>query len=143
MSEATFYTHVVGLQSFVARLCRRALSADSRVLIWTDSESEALEWDRVLWQIPPESFLPHETVSDGRLPDDVPVLIGSGSLPESSGGRAVLNLSRQIWHGAGETVRVLEIIGSGEDELAAARNRFAAYRRQGFTLTHHNMHNKG
>lgn len=142
MSTVTFYTHIAEPESFVFRLCQRALSAGSRVLLWAEGEEEAREWDKRLWQQPPEGFLPHEIWQGGSPPADVPVLIGSGRLPESDSGRVILNLSQQLWPDNGQTVRILEIIGADEAGLAAARSRFADYRRQGFTVEHHNMHNK-
>ena len=38
--------------------------------------------------------------------------------------------------------RVLEIVGSSLEELAEARERFKAYKQQGFEIEHHNMQGK-
>jgi DNA polymerase-3 subunit chi len=55
----------------------------------------------------------------------------------------VLNVSPEFWCDAARPpARVLEIVGSSLEELAEARERFKAYKQQGFEIEHHNMQGK-
>ncbi|MBF0803684.1 MULTISPECIES: DNA polymerase III subunit chi [unclassified Neisseria] len=145
MPKATFYTHVGDPAAFVCRLAERAVKSSSRVLLWADSPEAAERLDRQLWQFDPASFLPHELWVHGRaLPQNVPLLVSYGeALPETAPGTIVLNVSADFWcYAPARPARVLEIIGTGLEDLADARERFKAYRKQGFEIEHHNMQGK-
>lgn len=144
MPKVTFYTHVADTASFVCRLAAKAVSASEPVLLWTDDEEEMMRLDRDLWANPPESFLPHEIcLPDAGLPQDVPLVLACGSSLPPKSLPVVLNLSQQFWCRAAETPqRVLEIVGSSPEDLAAARERFKAYRAGGFAIEHYDMSDK-
>ena len=144
MKQATFYTHIEEPIRFACRLAQTVYQRGERLLLWTDQHERAAEVDAKLWSFQASSFVPHELwLPDTALPDDVPVLIGCDDrLPEISL-PVVLNLSQAYWHQVSGVGRVLELIGAGADELAAARSRFKAYRAAGFAIEHHNMSGKG
>ena len=55
----------------------------------------------------------------------------------------MLNLSPDFWSDApAPPVRVFEIVGTGLEELAEARERFKAYRSRGFEIEHFDMNGK-
>lgn len=145
MPKATFYTHVGNPAAFVCRLAERAVKSGGKVLLWADSPEAAERLDRQLWQFEPESFLPHELWTHGQaLPKDVPLSVSYGdALPDVAPDTVVLNASPDFWCDAPTPpARVLEIVGTGLEELADARERFKAYRKQGFEIEHHNMQSK-
>ncbi|MCF7520822.1 DNA polymerase III subunit chi [Neisseria sp. ZJ106] len=145
MPKATFYTHVADADSFTCRLTARAAQAGGRVLVWSDSAEQIEQLDQALWHYEAESFLAHEIWQpDTPMPSETAVLLASGNtLPAIPADTTVLNLSADFWSSA-PTIpeRTLEIIGSGLEELADARQRFQAYRRQGVVTEHHNMNGK-
>lgn len=143
MPKATFYTHVADPAAFACRLAARAIQSGS-VLLWADSPEAAERFDAQLWQFVPESFLPHEIwLPPQPYPQDVPLVIACGSLPQAVSAAAVLNCSPDFWCEAPDPpVRVLEIVGTGLEDLAEARERFKAYRKHGFEIEHFNMHDK-
>ncbi len=99
----------------------------------------------MLWQYEAENFIPHEIWEAGcPMPEDTPVLLAAGgSIPEIAEDMTVLNLSDDFWDTAPVLpARVLEIVGNSLEELADARERFAAYRRSGFAIEHHGMEGK-
>ncbi len=99
----------------------------------------------MLWQYEAESFIPHEILEAGcPMPEDTPVLLAAGgSIPEIAEDMTVLNLSDDFWDTAPVLPeRILEIVGNSLEELADARERFAAYRRSGFAIEHHGMEGK-
>ncbi|MDO4640528.1 MAG: DNA polymerase III subunit chi [Neisseria sp.] len=146
MSQATFYTHVADCAGFICRLSARAVSKGERVLVWADDEAQMARIDADLWANPPEGFLPHEIWQEGSTyPEDVPLVLAFGiDLPAVSDNTVVLNVSESFWCDAPvPPKRVLEIVGGTPDDLAAARERFRAYRQKGFAIDHHNMQGKG
>lgn len=145
MPTATFYTHVSDPAAFACRLVRRAAQNPEPLLVWTQELGELESLDQALWRDPPEGFLPHEIwQTDAAFPQGVPVVLACGAqLPPLPAGTVVLNLSQDFWtQAAPPPLRVLEIVGSSLEELAAARDRFRAYKQAGFTLEHHNMQGK-
>lgn len=145
MPKATFYTHIGNPAVFACRLAERAVSSGGKVLLWADSPEAAERFDAQLWQFEPESFLPHRLWVPGQIfPQDVPLAVACGNtLPDVAPDTVVLNASPDFWCDAPVTpARVLEIAGTGLEELADARERFKAYRRQGFEIEHHNMQGK-
>lgn len=145
MPQATFYTHVADAAAFVCRLSARAVAGGGRVLVWAEYETEIERIDADLWRIPPEGFLPHEIWRPGgAYPAETDLVLACGAeLPELPEGTTVLNVSEQFWCDAPAVPgRVLEIVGTGLEELAAARDRFRAYREKGFAVEHHNMQDK-
>lgn len=145
MPKATFYTHVAQVPIFTCRLIARAIRDGGRILVWSDSFGQLQELDKMLWQYEAESFIPHEIWEEGcPMPEDTPVLLAAGgSIPEIAEDMTVLNLSDDFWDTAPVLPeRILEIVGNSLEELADARERFAAYRRSGFAIEHHGMEGK-
>lgn len=146
MSEVvTFYTHVADADLFACRLSKRAADSGKRVLIWLPDTERMAKMDTLLWTYEAESFLPHRhwqnTPDDG---DSVPVCLAAETdFPQLPPDWVVLNLSDDLLHTATRPPsRILEIVGPQSHQLAAARERFAAYRRAGRTVEHHNMQGK-
>lgn len=79
------------------------------------------------------------------MPADTPVLLAAGDrIPEIAADMTVLNLSDDFWNAAPVLPeRILEIVGGSFEELAEARGRFAAYRKSGFDIGHHDMGGRG
>lgn len=145
MPQATFYTHVADTASFIRRLSTRAVEAGARVLVWVQSDGEIGRISLDLWSNPPESFRAHEIWQNGTAyPDGVSLVLAAGTEPpEIPAGIVVLNLSEDFWCDAPVVpARVLEIVGTDLDELAAARERFRAYKQKGFQIEHHDMKGK-
>ncbi|MDO5639961.1 MAG: DNA polymerase III subunit chi, partial [Neisseria sp.] len=144
--KATFYTHVNHPATFACRLAARAVQSGSRVLVWADGDAAVAQLDTDLWRFEAESFLPHEVwAADQAFPQQVPLVLaaGDGSLPEIDANLVILNLSPDFWSEAPTLpARVLEIVGSSLEALAEARERFKAYKQQGFEIEHHNMQGK-
>ncbi|OAM31204.1 MULTISPECIES: DNA polymerase III subunit chi [Eikenella] len=145
MPTVTFYTHVADLEQFACRLSKRAVEAGCRVLVWSGSAAQTEALDKLLWSFEPESFLPHEIwLPDTPVPPEPAVLLSDGDeLPAIAADWVVLNLSAAFWSQAPQVpARILEIVGASEPQLAAARQRFSAYRQSGFQLEYHKMQGK-
>lgn len=141
MPTTTFYTHVADVPVFACRLAHKAWSSGSRVLLWLEDEAELNRMDALLWTYEASAFVPHRVWQTGTAqPDKSEVALACGDIPVAAAAdTVVLNLADAYWCDTPQPpARVLEIIGNNLDELAAARNRFRAYREAGFTVEHHN-----
>lgn len=160
MPKAMFYTHVAERLPFACRLietvCRKGLEGYGRLWVWLDSEKEARQLDKLLWTFQAASFIAHECFAVAEIAHaaEAPVWLVYGKAaaghPESGTApleplaqkgfeppQLLLNLAAQAPFLPRE--RALEIIGSGEADLAWARERFRYYRQAGFALEHHRM----
>ncbi|WP_037587794.1 DNA polymerase III subunit chi [Stenoxybacter acetivorans] len=145
MPEAVFYVHVANIPQFACRLAQKAHQDGRRVLVWLADEAEQQRINTLLWTFSSTAFVPHCVwQTEQNQPAQNEVALGCGDeLPEIAADTVVLNMSTAFWSDAPiQPARVLEIIGAGVDDLALGRSRFAAYRRAGFVLTHHNMQDK-
>lgn len=146
MAKTTFYTHVTDVPPFACRLAQKAWFSGSRVLIWLDNETALQHFDALLWLFEPTSFVPHSVWrGTGAQPCQAQgvVLACGDRLPETASDTVVLNLAEVYWCAAPvPPQRVLEIIGTDVDELAAARARFRAYQQAGFAVEHHSREGK-
>lgn len=145
MPKATFYTHVANPSAFIVRLVSKAVKEGNKILIWSDSSSLIEQIDRDLWQIDPESFLPHQQWSTHQpMPNDTPILLAYGdTLPRIKHDWMVLNLSPDFWgNTSNQPKRIFEIVSNNIEELNDARNRFKSYRQHGFEIEHHKMQDK-
>lgn len=145
MSTVTFYTHVADQRLFACRLAQKAYWAGSRVLVWLPDSISMQKFDALLWSFDAKSFVPHLCWHQGKQPQQAEgvVLAALEPLPELEADTVVLNLADVYWCDAPTPpVRVLEIIGDDVDELAAARERFRAYRQAGFQIEHHSRQGK-
>ncbi|PSJ81140.1 DNA polymerase III subunit chi [Neisseria iguanae] len=145
MPKATFYTHVSQPAVFACRLAVRAVRDGGRVLVWSDSADTLSRLDRDWWQQDVESFIPHEIWETNQsMPSATQILLATGhTLPTLPADITILNLSPDFWPDAPQPPeRVLEIIGTSLEDLAEARERFRAYRQNGFDIEHHKMEGK-
>lgn len=142
MSNVTFYTHITDRQRFACRLVQRVLSEAVPLLVLLEDSTAVADFSHKLWHFADNSFLAHDIwLSGSPLPQNCPVILSDGfdddddveRLPET-----VLNLSQNTCVNP-HFSRILELVGADEAALSAARLRFAAYRKAGFTLTHHTM----
>lgn len=110
-------------------LCERAWRAGARVFVLCEDADAARRFDALLWAFRADSFVPHGLYAEA--PDD-PVCIGD--VPPAGGFAVLVNLSGRLL-GAG-FAQVHELVGPSEDARQAGRERYAAWRREGYAMTH-------
>lgn len=122
---------------FACRLAGKALEKGLRVHVHLDDDAAADDLDTLMWEYPPEQFLPHARV--GRPDAGVaPVTIDSRPMaPESAFDGLLINLSRHIPDWSGRFARVAEIVTAPDRDLG--RQRYRHYRGEGHHLEHHTL----
>ena len=140
MSRIDFYTHVAEPQNFACLLAATVIRKRSRMLVVCDSEQQLGVFSRQLWSFRDTCFVPH-CVLDAEEAVDTPIWL-TVHLPDELRHPVLLNLGSRLLDRVDRFDRVLEIVGRDEALLESARLRFKTYRECGYSIEHHNMHNK-
>ncbi|MFC0166733.1 DNA polymerase III subunit chi [Pseudoduganella danionis] len=135
MTRIDFYTNVPDKIAYACRLVRKARSARHKVVLMTDDASQLAELDAAMWTFSATDFLPHVAASD-VLATQTPVLLTDNDAAELPHRELLINLSRRTPATLDQFARVIEIISSDEDDAAAGRKRYSAYKQQAYPLTH-------
>jgi DNA polymerase-3 subunit chi len=137
MTAIDFYTHVGDRLEVAAKLVAKALTQHGNVRVLTPDPATTDALDRLLWLQPPIGFVPH-CRADSRLAAETPVWIDHAL--EHQGPAAVLiNLHAAPPPFFSRFERLAEIVGVGDADAAAARERYRFYRERGYELRTHNL----
>jgi DNA polymerase-3 subunit chi len=131
MTEISFYFNVNNRESALCQLVGKALMQGKRMIILTGSEAATKALDSLLWEMPPAGFLPH-CQADASFAAETPIIIDHRV--EIITPRDILfNWTDRIAPRFSEYSRLIEIVDTDEELKAAARQRWAAYKAQGYT----------
>ena len=123
------------------RLAAKAFSLGHSVHVHTQSPSEAVTFDKLLWVFRDGSFVPHALADDAVLrdtPGPSPVVVGSGQ-PPAGDCDLLINLSAAVPDFLERVGRVAEIIDAEPERRQHGRERFRFYRDAGFEVETHNL----
>ena len=137
MTAIDFYTHVSDRLEVAAKLVAKALAQHGNVRVLTPDPATTDALDRLLWLQPAIGFVPH-CRADSRLAAETPVWIDHAL--EHQGPAAVLiNLHAAPPPFFSRFERLAEIVGVGDADAAAARERYRFYRERGYELRTHKL----
>ncbi|MYM38553.1 DNA polymerase III subunit chi [Duganella qianjiadongensis] len=135
MTRIDFHTNVPDKIAYACRLVRKARSAQHKVVLMTEDSAQLAELDEAMWTFSATDFLPHVAASDA-LATQTPVLLTDNDAAELPHRELLINLSRRTPATLDQFARVIEIISSDEEDAAAGRKRYSAYKQQAYPLTH-------
>lgn len=119
---------------FAARLADKAWMQGCRVLIRTGDADSAGALDALLWQIKPESFIPHSR--DRAAADPVLICRDTSDPPHRE---LVINLADGAPERFETFQRLAEIVVQAPQVLAATRRQFSLYRERGYSVNTHKL----
>jgi len=132
-----FYTHCADRLEVAARLVAKAWVQHGSVRVLTGGDAVTAELDARLWRLPPTGFLPHCRMAS-PVAADTPIIVDHALVHE--GPAAVLiNLHPSPPPFFSRFERLVEIVGAGEGEVAAGRDRWRYYKERGYALRSHNL----
>jgi DNA polymerase-3 subunit chi len=137
MTRIDFHTNVPDKLDYACRLARKAWAANNRVVVLTDDETQLAELNAAMWTFSAVDFLPH-VPADDALAAHTPILLTASDeaeLPHTHK-ELLVNLSRRTPSQLTQFARMIEVISSDEDDAAAGRKRYVAYKQQDYPLTH-------
>ena len=135
MTRIDFHTNVPDKIAYACRLVRKAWWANKRVVLMADDEAQLAELNAAMWTFSPTDFLPHVLAGDA-LAAHTPIILTDNDEAELPHKDLLVNLSRRAPSGVAQFERMIEVISSDEDDAAAGRKRYVAYKQQDYPLTH-------
>jgi len=118
--------------------CKLAIKAwehGQPVAIIAGSTSDAAAIDDLLWDAPPERFIPHDMAKPGKTRRS-PIVIGCNDT-EDTQAEVTINLSEDPIRHSGS--RILEIVTCATESLDRSRKKYAHYRQLGYQLETHKL----
>ena len=134
MSEIRFY-HLqrASLEDTLPVILERAYTRGERTLVMTGSSERAEALAAFLWTYKPDSFLPHGTAKDGAAAQQ-PIYL-TAELENPNAARLLILCDGATRADCGDFALVCEMFdGNDETAVAAARERWKAYKEAGHKL---------
>lgn len=135
MTRIDFHTNIPDKLSYACRLARKAYAARGKLVLLADGPAQAAELNDALWTLSGTDFIPHVMAGDPLAPE-TPVIVTFDEAAELPHRDMLINLTRRTPAGFERFERVFEIISTDEEDAAAGRARYVAYKRQSYLLTH-------
>jgi DNA polymerase-3 subunit chi len=135
MTRIDFHTNISDKLSYACRLARKAYSAGGKLVLLAEDAGQAARLNEALWNLSETDFLPHVMAGD-PLAGQTPIIITDSDSAELPHGDMLVNLTRHAPANLDRFQRVFEIISTDEDDAAAGRKRYVAYKQQSYPLTH-------
>lgn len=135
MTRIDFHTNIPDKLAYACRLARKAYAAKAKVVVLVDSAAQAEALDAALWTVSDTDFIPH-VFADDPLAAVTPIVVTFDEAVALPHHDMLVNLTRRTPAKLDEFARVFEIISLDEDDAAAGRQRYSAYKKQSYRLTH-------
>lgn len=131
--------------AYASRLIEKVYRLGHGIYVHLDNEQDARFLGEQLWQVAPESFIPHQiagtqttevpTEADSASPS---VLLGFSDEPKYHG-NVMINLSGNIPNFFSHFERVAEIVPGNKEMRTKSRENFRFYQERGYPLHTHNI----
>jgi DNA polymerase-3 subunit chi len=135
MTRIDFHTNIGDKLAYACRLARKALGAGGKLVLLAEDAQQAATLDAALWTLSDTDFLPHVMAGDALAPL-TPIIISVDSDAAFPHYDMLVNLGQATPRQVDRFARVFEIISTNEDDAAAGRKRYMAYKQQSYPLTH-------
>lgn len=137
MTRVDFHFNAPDKLQYGCRLVRKVYRARHPVLVWCDDAGRLAEFDRMLWCVPPDDFVPHVRAGD-PLAAQTPVVLAS-TADDADFHDVLVNLGRALPPMFSRFERLIEIVGEDEEDREAARERWRFYRDRGYPMSRHDL----
>jgi DNA polymerase-3 subunit chi len=135
MTRIDFHTNITDKLSYACRLARKAYGARAKLVLLAEDAAQAAALDQALWSLSETDFLPHVMAGD-PLAAQTPIIVTASEDAELPHHDMLINLTRRTPAGFERFQRVFEIISADEEDAAAGRKRYVAYKQRSYPLTH-------
>lgn len=133
MTKVDFYTGSEDKLRTACQLSHKAMQNGLRVLLHVPNDDTADKLDKLLWHYPATAFLPHCHSHEADAAT-MPVVIGRDeNFPHSE---LLISLHDECTNFFSRFERVIEIVGSDDDDAKLGRARFKFYKDRGYDVGH-------
>ena len=137
MTRIDFYSNAEPKLQVACQLVAKAVRERLQVVVYAPDQNTARSFDTLLWTYQAIGFVPHCLASD-PLSSETPVVIASDDT-EPGHYRVLLNLHADSPPAFSRFERLIELVGSDNDDRERARSRFRFYRDRGYEIHHHDL----
>lgn len=132
MTRIDFYHYADDKLRYACRLAAKAAGRESRLVVYSPQPQVLSAFDRLLWTYSSTGFVPHCRAGDA-IAADTPVVLAADdtSLPHHD---VLLNLDDEWPPFFASFERLLEVVGTEEEDRQRARGRYAFYRKRGYEI---------
>jgi DNA polymerase-3 subunit chi len=134
MTRVDFHSNLAAPLDYACRLARKAYLAGQPLLVLADA-GVLREFDELLWTFAPLEFVPH-CRADSKLALQTPVVLAE-SIDEAPHHQVLMNLGTAVPPHFARFERLLEVVGTTPEALAAGRDRYRFYRDRGYPLNNY------
>ncbi|MES2316286.1 MAG: DNA polymerase III subunit chi [Pseudomonadota bacterium] len=135
MTRIDFHTNISDKVGYTCRLARKAYGARGKLVLLAEDAQQAEALNAGLWTVGETDFLPHAMAGEA-LAAQSPIIVALSLEDEFPHYDMLVNLRRDTPARFERFQRVFEIISTDEDDAAAGRKRYVAYKQQSYPLTH-------
>ena len=141
MTQVDFHFNAPDKWLYISRLLRKANAQGKRVGVWCDAPTSA-QLNQSLWQLSATDFVSHCLLSDSAemvnrssvvMSDDWSGLLQCRKLD------VYLNLNHASPIDLANVSRLIEVVGSEEEDKLSARQRWKHYTQLGFTINRYDL----
>jgi DNA polymerase III subunit chi len=134
MTRVIFYSNLINKHEALLILVQQALAKRHVVTVMAESEHQAKDCEKVLWESNKTSFLPNVLASHA-LVDETPVVLNwqENQLCQDD---ILINLSQKQLTVFSRFKQLIELVGTDESDKALARQRYKFYRDRGYEIRH-------
>ncbi len=139
------------LQQYACKIAEKNWLSGNRVLIQTDSADDSRQMDELLWNLRPDSFIPHGIATHEASDKQQPILLSHQKINDNNF-QYIINLSSRASdicieaqatdNQPGSTPKELvidELLNQNEQRKQTARQHYKIYRDLGYSLKHHTL----
>ena len=141
MTRVDFYSNAEPKLQVACQLVAKAIQQQLRVVVYAPDENTARGFDKLLWTYQAIGFVPH-CMAHHALSLETPVVIAREDA-EMTHYQVILNLHADSPPSFSRFERLVELVGTGDEDRRLARDRFRFYRERGYEIHHHDLSGSG
>jgi DNA polymerase III subunit chi len=145
MTEISFHFNAPDKVAYACRLLRKAVNGGARIVVTGDGLALG-QLDAALWTFSALDFIPHcFDDADASMVAASPVVLealpGKSTLAAANAppGQVLLNLGARVPDGFERFERLIEVVGTGDDDRKVGRDRWKHYASRGYALIQHDL----
>ena len=135
MTRVDFHTNIPDKVAYACRLARKAYGANGKVVLLAADDAQAAQLNEALWTFSDTDFLPHVMPGDA-LAAQTPIIVTASMAAPLPHTDILVNLGQSVPEGVDRFARVFEIVSTDEQDAHEGRQRYVAYKKQSYPLTH-------
>lgn len=137
MTQVFFYHGASDKIAAASALIGGAWAKRKSMVVYAPQSDVAAAIDRSLWTTSQLSFIPH-CRADSPLAGETSILIAD-TLQGIAQNERLMNLGHDIPQGFERFASLVEVVGQGEDDRLAARDRVRAYKERGLDVQYFDL----